>query len=64
MYTDIGEISERYVCRFFDDSCGFSVTVTSENPEILRLIHCFHEGCISLDSREFQYITRVIEVIS
>lgn len=64
MYSYICEISERYICRFFDDSCGFSVTVTGENPEILRLIDCLHESCISLDPRQLQYITRVIEVIS
>ena len=64
MISDIGEISDSGVCRFFYETCSFSCRIYREYPKILRYIHSLTESTISYYLRKIHDVSTIIEVIS
>ncbi len=64
MVSDIGEIPESRISRFFYDTCCFSGFIDGEYPEVFWGIDSLAESSISCELHKIQDITTIIEIIT
>ena len=64
MIADIGEVADTRIGWLLDDSSRFSLAITGEYPEELRVADLLAEGRIARLARETQYIRPIIEIIT
>ncbi len=62
--ANISEIPDTRISRFFDDSSSFSLIITCEYPEEIRIFHLFTECCVSFLLYQFHDIRTLIEIIT